>query len=568
MTDLMRNSGLTFIPGTRIKGRLLCNSRTAALERTASTGEAWTMAAGLLAGRLFLAAVFAVAGLAKLSDGAGSRRAVSDFGVPARFVAPVALLVPFAELTTAAALLPTASARWGALGALALLGALSAAIAVQLARGNRPDCHCFGKLHSAPVGRSTLVRNGVLAAVAGAVAWGGWEHAGRGVTDGLGGLSLPSWLGASTAVLILAGLGLQGWLILNLLHQNGRILLRLDTLEVGRVNGPAVGTAPPPAPTAGLPIGTPAPDFSLGGVYGETLTLASLRAGHEPLLLLFTDPGCGPCSGLLSEVGRWQGECACRLSIAVISRGDATANRANSETHRVRNLLLQRDDEVAGMYGCAGTPSAVLIGADGRISSPVVGGADAVRSLVAQAVGERHATAPVPLAAPAGNGQHARDRSRASRPLAPAVGEPAPHLALPDLHGGMVGLSDFHDHAVLVLFWSPDCGFCQQLLDTVKAWERERRPDGRRLLVVSTGSIEANQALGLRSPVLLDAARTVMRAFGAYGTPMAVLVDATGGIASAVAAGVAQVCALAEAGARQPVITTGDAPSDHGDGRA
>jgi peroxiredoxin len=290
--------------------------------------------------------------------------------------------------------------RWGALGALALLGALSAAVAVQLARGHRPDCHCFGRLHSAPVGRSTLVRNGVLAAVAGFVAWGGWHDAGRGVTGGLGG---PSWSTASTAVLILAGLGIQGWLILNLLRQNGRILLRLEALE------------------------------------GRT--------------------------------------------------------------------------------------------------------------------GERHAASPVPPAEPAGNGRHARDDSRASRPLAPAVGEPAPHRALPDLRGRTVDLSDLAGVAVLVLFWDPDCGFCRQLLDTVRAWEGERRPDGRRLLVVSTGSVEANRALGLRSPVLSDTGRTVMRAFGAYGTPMAVLVDATGRIGSALAAGVAQVRALAEADARQPVIS-------------
>jgi peroxiredoxin len=524
------------------------------------------MAVGLLAGRLFLAAVFAVAGLAKLSDRAGWRRAVREFGVPARLVAPVALLVPFAEFATAATLLPTASARWGALGALALLGAFSAAIAAQLARGHRPDCHCFGNLRSAPVGRSTLLRNGVLAAVAGLVVWGGRGDAGRGVTDGLGGLSVPSWLVASTAVLVLAGLGLEGWLILNLLRQNGRILLRLDALDAGRVTRPGGGTAPPPTPTAGLPIGTPAPDFSLRGVYGETLTLASLQAGHEPLLLLFTDPTCAPCSGVLSEVGRWQRECGCRLSIAVISRGDATANRASSDAHRVRNLLLQRDDEVARMYRSAGTPSAVLIGADGRIGSPVVGGADAIRSLVAQAVGEKDVT-PARQPSPAGNGRHASGERRASRPLAPAVGEPAPHLALPDLHGRTVDLSDFHDHAVLLLFWSPECGFCQQLLDTVRTWERESRPDGRRLLVVSTGSVEANQALGLRSPVLLDTARRVMRTFGAHGTPMALLIGATGAIGSPLAAGVAQVRALAVADARQPVTTAGDAGSDHGDGR-
>jgi uncharacterized membrane protein YphA (DoxX/SURF4 family) len=37
----------------------------------------------LLAGRLWLVAVFAVAGIAKLFDLAGSRKSLADFGMPA-----------------------------------------------------------------------------------------------------------------------------------------------------------------------------------------------------------------------------------------------------------------------------------------------------------------------------------------------------------------------------------------------------------------------------------------------------------------------------------------------------
>ena len=42
-------------------------------------------------------------------------------------------------------------------------------IARAISRGEAPDCHCFGQLHSAPAGRGTLARNGVLAALAGVV---------------------------------------------------------------------------------------------------------------------------------------------------------------------------------------------------------------------------------------------------------------------------------------------------------------------------------------------------------------------------------------------------------------
>jgi len=43
------------------------------------------------------------------------------------------------------------------------------------------------------------------------------------------------------------------------------------------------------------------------------------------------------------------------------------------------------------------------------------------------------------------------------------------------------------------------------------------------VVVISTGTVEVNQALGLRSPVLLDEGFTVGSQFGAHGTPMAVL---------------------------------------------
>jgi hypothetical protein len=74
---------------------------------------------------------------------------------------------------------------------------------------------------------------------------------------------------------------------------------------------------------------------------------------------------------------------------------------------------------------------------------------------------------------------------------------------------------------------------------------------GPQLLAVSAGTVEANQALGLRSPVVLDQGFSAGRAFGATGTPSAVLVDAQGHMASSVAVGAAAVLALA-AGADVP----------------
>src|SRR5436305_12059991 len=131
-------------------------------------------------------------------------------------------------------------------------------------------------------------------------------------------------------------------------------------------------------------------------------------------------------------------------------------------------------------------------------------------------------------------------------PAGPTMGEPAPDFSLPDLAGQMVHLSDFRGSTTLVLFWRPSCGFCQRMLEDLKAWEAQKPAGAPRLLVVSTDSVESNQAMGLRSPVVLDQdGMGVGRLFGATGTPMAVLVDAEGKIVSELAAGAPAVLALA-----------------------
>jgi hypothetical protein len=120
-----------------------------------------------------LGVVFGVAGAAKLADRVGSRTALVDFGIPTRFAAPGAVLLPLGELGVAAALLADPSARAGAAGALALLMVFSFVVALNLAAGRQLDCHCLGRLHSSPIGAATLVRNGLLGVLSALVMVGG-----------------------------------------------------------------------------------------------------------------------------------------------------------------------------------------------------------------------------------------------------------------------------------------------------------------------------------------------------------------------------------------------------------
>jgi uncharacterized membrane protein YphA (DoxX/SURF4 family) len=112
---------------------------------------------GLLKALLVL--VFAGAGVGKLTDREGSVEEMRAFGVPGSLAPAVARVLPFAELAVAVAVVVPATSRWGALAGLALLLAYTAAIALNMLLGRKPDCKCFGAIYAMPIGWRALVRN-------------------------------------------------------------------------------------------------------------------------------------------------------------------------------------------------------------------------------------------------------------------------------------------------------------------------------------------------------------------------------------------------------------------------
>jgi peroxiredoxin len=268
---------------------------------------------------------------------------------------PAALLVALAELGIAAALVPGVTARPALAAAAALLAVFTAAIGVALLRGRTPDCHCFGQLHSAPAGPATLARNAALAGLA--------------VLLALQPASDPTWLelaAAAIAVVVVA----QALLSYTLLRRYGRALRRIEALETG--------TQP-----VALEVGAAAPDFALPAVDGGKVTLADLlgRRGR-PVLLVFTDPNCGPCHALIPKIADWQRSLVDRLTVAVVSRGDREDNVAIAREHGLSDVLLEEGWEVSQPYGATATPSAVLISADGRLVRAPVAGGDAIEQVL------------------------------------------------------------------------------------------------------------------------------------------------------------------------------------------
>ncbi len=295
------------------------------------------MQAALLAARVLLSGVFAVAGVTKLADIAGSRRALVEFGVPNALASPLGVLLPLAELTVATALLPMVSAWYGALAAFLLLLLFISGISVNLARGRTPDCHCFGQLSSAPIGWPTLARNAVLATVSAFVVWHGRYNPGLSIVSWSGSLTVAQCVFFIMSFVGFALLAAQGWLLLQVLRQQGRLLLRLDALEnrLTSAGAATVLTNDQHVPTAGLAVSTPAPTFRLKDLRGKTFTLETLLNAGKPVLLFFTNPSCGPCQMLMPEVSRWQRKYISALKIVVISEGTVGDNRTKSVEHGV-----------------------------------------------------------------------------------------------------------------------------------------------------------------------------------------------------------------------------------------
>jgi thiol-disulfide isomerase/thioredoxin/uncharacterized membrane protein YphA (DoxX/SURF4 family) len=452
----------------------------------------------LLLIRILLAAVFAVAGVAKLADLPGSRKAVEDFGVPVGAAGAIGALLPLAELTAAVALLFAATAWAGALGATALLLGFCAGIGNVIRRGEEVDCHCFGQLQSSTAGPKTLARNLGLAAGAAFVVAAGAGDAGPGAFGWLGELDTAEAIALATAVLGLAAVASGARFGLGLLRQNGRLLLRVEALEAAlRTGEPLAGPVDPNA--AGLPVGAPAP------VYAEGL----LEPGR-PLLVLFTDENCGPCREMAPTVERWRTEHASRLTIETI----------------------EGDREVFAAFEVVPTPSAVLVAADGRIASAVESGEQNITGLLDRALA-RPTVVQVAAAAP---GASPAPMAPAA-PAAPAMGSRAPEIELPDLDGNPVELASFRGRDAVVMFWNPGCGFCRDMLADLREWEADPPSGAPQPVLISSGGADANREMGLRSPIVLDEAMAAMHAFGATGTPMAVRIDARGRVASELAVG-------------------------------
>lgn len=130
---------------------------------------------------------------------------------------------------------------------------------------------------------------------------------------------------------------------------------------------------------SGLKAGETAPEFTLPRIDGGELSLADFRG--ERVLLVFSDPECGPCDELaprLQELHLQRPD----LQVLVISRRDAEAARAKADSLGLTYpIVMQKQWEISLKYGMFATPIGYLIDEQGVLKSDVAVGVKPILSL-------------------------------------------------------------------------------------------------------------------------------------------------------------------------------------------
>lgn len=317
------------------------------------------MPTALVTAWLVPAAVLLAAGVSKIDPAA--RRGQGDFLRSIGWTLPRWMLVlhSVAEVAVALGLVITTGVLHTSISAAALMLAVAylVMIGAALRQPSTPSCACFGATEE-PVDARALLRNLLLVGfTAVGVVGSAFGHTPLGL---LGGGTI-AWVVAAmaTAVLLWAA-----WP-----RRTGQ------TSQAGRAGHTAPAAAEQPVPIDELDYQrTPIPMVALQTQDGHDTTLRDL-ARERPQLLFFVTSGCGACHPTADSVSGWRSELP-QLDLRLV-RGPADTGVADKWPHEQPWMLVDTHTEALRLLETGGTPSAVLLGADGLLAGgPVHGNAD------------------------------------------------------------------------------------------------------------------------------------------------------------------------------------------------
>jgi uncharacterized membrane protein YphA (DoxX/SURF4 family) len=315
------------------------------------------MAELVLIVRVALALVFTVAAAGKLTTRSGSRLLVESFDLDQR-LAPAAVALPWTELGLAAALLVPATARWAAAASWALVAVFSSLLVRNRRNGRAGGCNCFGAIGRTTLGRWPLVRNGLLLLLASLVAAGSAQLPVSAIWRGHGSGPLTILSVACGATVLFMGVA---W-------RRHALPQRPASRDVLASSVTTLGSA--------------------------TMKLGSLADDAGRIMLVFVDPGCGPCRLVLPALRAHlsnTGSEAVNGPLLVVMRNGEHSRELVAGMAETRVLI--DDGSLAAACRVSATPSALLI-TGGRAESVAAGLGPVISLLQLAAGGDRPEFAP------------------------------------------------------------------------------------------------------------------------------------------------------------------------------
>lgn len=324
----------------------------------------------LLVPGVLLAATLALSGIAKVRAPESARDAFTSLRLPGSLArSPLPAVLPWAEIALALAILVLPGV-WGVAAAaagLVLMLAYLAVIVRALGFDEPVTCSCFGRLGLGAVTTRTAVRNAVLSLVAALAVWG--ATADRSIVSRLLDAPATTW----------------AWLVMAALSGAVAVLV-----AGGEPRADASSTAVDDDVELDY-VRQPIPYGILVDADGTQHALHELSATSAQLLV-FVSLGCGPCMRVLPLVPEWAEELA-PVEVRVVV-GQDLATVGGEHEHLRPRLLHDPEIRVMRLFS-VGTPSAVLLGADGLLAGGPVTGELEIVDFVEDIRAEIHGGAPV-----------------------------------------------------------------------------------------------------------------------------------------------------------------------------
>lgn len=307
-----------------------------------------------LAPLLILVVVLVLSGVAKLRAPRTVEASFRDLRVPAVLSRPwMQKAFPWGEIALAVLLLvlPRPLAAVGGVLAVVLFAAYWFLIWRGLGFEEPVSCGCFGEASSEPITRRTLWRNSVL-------------------------LAVPLWWLVATfrtsGPHLLSHTGPGSWLwVLGLAAAAATVWLAMPASGTA---APAAGPEVPEVPVdeEGEYERRPIPGMMLRDAEDQLISL-QLFASQRARLVVLVSPGCGPCMQVLDQAAAWKEKLG-PVSLNLMTQGTQEALESATDRSLWPDHLYDIGRFAGPMLGLNGTPSAVLLGADGLIAGgPVVG---------------------------------------------------------------------------------------------------------------------------------------------------------------------------------------------------